>query len=145
MYTENSYSAPLAKLFLYSESIQMERDIRIWNSKKYMRSPLLVAEDSSILRHRQTSCSVILKQGRVVAAAYVKAEAEHLLRHALDKGRAEALAFLDTDFTQYFVYYIRINYIFKFFLDGGIPSSTVPVVINSQNETCLTGEQEKHP
>ena len=52
MYTENSYSAPLAKLFLYSESIQMERDIRIWNSKKYMRSPLLVAEDSSILRHR---------------------------------------------------------------------------------------------
>jgi len=53
MYTEKSYSAPVAKFFLYSESIQMERDIRIWNSKKYMKNPLLVAEDSSILRHRR--------------------------------------------------------------------------------------------
>ncbi|XP_023338216.1 cholesterol 7-desaturase [Eurytemora carolleeae] len=53
MYTERKWIQPLAKLFLYLESLQMERDIRIWNSKKYLSNPVLVKEDSSLLHHRR--------------------------------------------------------------------------------------------
>ncbi|XP_030005532.1 cholesterol 7-desaturase [Sphaeramia orbicularis] len=41
------------KFILKSECIQFERDIMIWNNKKYISKPLLVKEDSAILKHRR--------------------------------------------------------------------------------------------
>ncbi|KAJ4449081.1 hypothetical protein ANN_00476 [Periplaneta americana] len=51
------YCPPLLSLFatftLYAESIMVERDIMVWNHKKYIDKPLLVKEDHSIRRHRR--------------------------------------------------------------------------------------------
>lgn len=33
--------------------LQIERDIAVWNNKKYLRNPLLVKEDKLILRFRR--------------------------------------------------------------------------------------------
>lgn len=41
------------KFILKSESIQFERDVMIWNNKKYIAKPLLVKEDSAIQKHRR--------------------------------------------------------------------------------------------
>lgn len=36
-----------------STSQQFERDVMIWNNKKYSSKPVLVKEDSAIQRHRR--------------------------------------------------------------------------------------------
>ncbi|XP_066569444.1 cholesterol 7-desaturase nvd [Amia ocellicauda] len=41
------------KFILRAECIQFERDVMIWNNKKYVSKPLLVKEDSAIQRHRR--------------------------------------------------------------------------------------------
>ncbi|XP_028664572.1 cholesterol 7-desaturase nvd [Erpetoichthys calabaricus] len=41
------------KFILQAERIQFERDVMVWNNKKYISKPLLVKEDSSIQRHRR--------------------------------------------------------------------------------------------
>ncbi|MBN3323830.1 DAF36 desaturase, partial [Atractosteus spatula] len=41
------------KFILRAECIQFERDVMIWNNKKYISKPLLVKEDSAIQRHRR--------------------------------------------------------------------------------------------
>ncbi|ESO85922.1 hypothetical protein LOTGIDRAFT_130105 [Lottia gigantea] len=45
----------IAKFYLLAEAIQVERDIMIWNNKKYESKPLLVksAEDGLVARHRR--------------------------------------------------------------------------------------------
>lgn len=45
----------IAKFFMVGESIQVERDIMIWNNKKYEAKPLFAksTEDSLIARHRR--------------------------------------------------------------------------------------------
>ncbi len=72
-YTERSFPAPLAKFVLYGkchllhfndyhkaicwlqltgESVLVERDIRVWNSKTYADRPVLAKEDQAIRKHR---------------------------------------------------------------------------------------------
>ncbi|XP_026153866.1 cholesterol 7-desaturase [Mastacembelus armatus] len=41
------------KFILRAECIQFERDVMIWNNKKYISKPLLVTEDSAIHKHRR--------------------------------------------------------------------------------------------
>ncbi|XP_026568371.1 cholesterol 7-desaturase-like [Pseudonaja textilis] len=43
----------IAKLILWAEGVQFERDVMIWNNKKFLSKPLLVKEDAAILRHRR--------------------------------------------------------------------------------------------
>ncbi|XP_053736840.1 cholesterol 7-desaturase nvd [Synchiropus splendidus] len=43
----------IPKFILMSERIQFERDVMIWNSKKYISKPLLVKEDQTIQKHRR--------------------------------------------------------------------------------------------
>ncbi|KAM6430857.1 cholesterol 7-desaturase nvd-like isoform 1-T1 [Liasis olivaceus] len=43
----------IAKLILWAEGVQFERDVMIWNNKKFLSKPLLVKEDAAILKHRR--------------------------------------------------------------------------------------------
>ncbi|KAK7896589.1 hypothetical protein WMY93_021914 [Mugilogobius chulae] len=45
--------APVPKFILKSECIQFERDVMVWNNKRYNPNPMLVKEDSAIQRHRR--------------------------------------------------------------------------------------------
>lgn len=42
-----------AKFTLYAELIMFERDVMVWNHKKYLSKPVLVKEDKTISRHRR--------------------------------------------------------------------------------------------
>ncbi|XP_013885623.1 cholesterol desaturase daf-36 [Austrofundulus limnaeus] len=53
MFYQTSIPPPVPKFLLKAESIQFERDVMIWNNKKYISKPLLVKEDSTILKHRR--------------------------------------------------------------------------------------------
>nr|XP_033816463.1 cholesterol 7-desaturase-like isoform X1 [Geotrypetes seraphini] len=50
-YQENMITA-IPKFILWVECKQFERDIMIWNNKKYVSKPLLIKEDSAVQRHR---------------------------------------------------------------------------------------------
>eukprot|EP00095_Tigriopus_kingsejongensis_P003629 maker-scaffold341_size202020-snap-gene-0.7 protein:Tk03629 transcript:maker-scaffold341_size202020-snap-gene-0.7-mRNA-1 annotation:"3-chlorobenzoate- -dioxygenase oxygenase subunit" len=52
-YTQRTWLPPYAKLVLLGESILLERDITVWNSKTYMDRPFLVKEDHLIRQHRR--------------------------------------------------------------------------------------------
>lgn len=52
-YTEPTWIAPYAKIVLFGESVMVERDIKVWNSKMYADKPILVKEDKLILQHRR--------------------------------------------------------------------------------------------
>ncbi|KAL6260991.1 hypothetical protein P5V15_008518 [Pogonomyrmex californicus] len=45
--------APYAKIIFLAECVMFERDIKIWNHKKYERQPVLVREDRTILAYRR--------------------------------------------------------------------------------------------
>lgn len=45
--------APYARLTVVGESIMFERDVRVWNYKKYLDNPLLVQEDRLIKGFRR--------------------------------------------------------------------------------------------
>ncbi|XP_070408666.1 cholesterol 7-desaturase nvd [Nothobranchius furzeri] len=53
IYYQSNVPALVPKFFLTVESIQFERDIMIWNNKKYISQPLLVKEDAAIQKHRR--------------------------------------------------------------------------------------------
>ncbi|VDN04537.1 unnamed protein product [Thelazia callipaeda] len=42
-----------SNMFLIFEAFHFERDIHIWNHKRYVKPPLLVAKDGPILKHRR--------------------------------------------------------------------------------------------
>nr|AVD30015.1 Neverland [Lepeophtheirus salmonis salmonis] len=52
-YTNRFWPPPLAKFVLWGESILLERDIAVWNHKKYVKKPVLIREDALILKHRR--------------------------------------------------------------------------------------------
>ncbi|XP_059093553.1 cholesterol 7-desaturase nvd-like isoform X1 [Tigriopus californicus] len=52
-YTQRTWLAPYAKMVLLGESILLERDIAVWNSKTYADRPFLVKEDHLIRQHRR--------------------------------------------------------------------------------------------
>ncbi|XP_075435417.1 cholesterol 7-desaturase nvd-like isoform X2 [Ascaphus truei] len=53
IYYQKNVPALIPKFILKTECIQFERDVMIWNNKKYISKPLLVTEDSAIQRHRR--------------------------------------------------------------------------------------------
>jgi cholesterol 7-dehydrogenase len=42
------YMSGIAKLFIIAQSVQVERDIMVWNSKEYLHNPILPKEDKQI-------------------------------------------------------------------------------------------------
>uniref|UniRef100_A0A8D0AUF5 cholesterol 7-desaturase n=1 Tax=Salvator merianae TaxID=96440 RepID=A0A8D0AUF5_SALMN len=53
VYYQHNIPAFIPKFILWAESVQIERDIMIWNNKQYLSKPLLVKEDAAIQRHRR--------------------------------------------------------------------------------------------
>lgn len=55
IYVNKRIPTILAKFFLLAESIQLERDIMIWNNKQYKKKPVFVKsdEDSLMVKHRR--------------------------------------------------------------------------------------------
>jgi len=53
LYGPPSLLQPYAKFMLYGEAIMIERDIMIWNHKRYESKPLLVKEDQLVAKHRR--------------------------------------------------------------------------------------------
>lgn len=53
IYYQSNMPALIPKALIMGECIQFERDVMIWNNKTYMPRPLLVKEDSAIVRHRR--------------------------------------------------------------------------------------------
>ncbi|XP_058473619.1 cholesterol 7-desaturase nvd [Solea solea] len=53
IYYQANVPALIPKFILRVECVQFERDVMIWNNKKYVSKPLLTKEDSSIQRHRR--------------------------------------------------------------------------------------------
>ncbi|XP_069465967.1 cholesterol 7-desaturase nvd-like [Ambystoma mexicanum] len=53
IYYQESMPTLVPKFILRAECIQFERDVMIWNNKKYISKPLLVKEDSAVQRHRR--------------------------------------------------------------------------------------------
>lgn len=45
--------APFATLVLFGETVMFERDVAVWNHKRFEQRPLLVREDRSILAYRR--------------------------------------------------------------------------------------------
>ncbi|XP_023816724.1 cholesterol 7-desaturase-like isoform X2 [Oryzias latipes] len=52
IYYQANIPAVVPKFILRGECMQFERDVMIWNNKKYISNPLLVKEDSTIRKHR---------------------------------------------------------------------------------------------
>lgn len=52
-FTERSWWSAYAKIVLWGESVLLERDIMVWNSKRYADKPLSGQEDVLISRHRR--------------------------------------------------------------------------------------------
>ncbi|XP_069097405.1 cholesterol 7-desaturase nvd-like isoform X2 [Pleurodeles waltl] len=53
IYYQKTMPTLVPKFILRAECMQFERDVMIWNNKKYVSKPLLVKEDSAIQRHRR--------------------------------------------------------------------------------------------
>ncbi|XP_041826125.1 cholesterol 7-desaturase nvd [Melanotaenia boesemani] len=53
IFYQSNIPALVPKFFLKAECVQFERDVMIWNNKKYISKPLLVKEDSTIQKHRR--------------------------------------------------------------------------------------------
>ena len=52
-YCQRSWWSLYAKAVLWGESILFERDVTVWNSKRYVAKPLAGCEDKLLLRHRR--------------------------------------------------------------------------------------------
>nr|XP_006822277.1 PREDICTED: cholesterol desaturase daf-36-like [Saccoglossus kowalevskii] len=50
-----SWTVPtfIAKFFLFGELVQFERDVMVWNNKRWLSKPLLVKEDQLVAKHRR--------------------------------------------------------------------------------------------
>ncbi|XP_063289190.1 cholesterol 7-desaturase nvd-like isoform X2 [Pelobates fuscus] len=53
IYYQRNIPTLVPKLMLKAECIQFERDVMVWNNKKYVSKPLLVKEDAAIQKHRR--------------------------------------------------------------------------------------------
>ncbi|XP_054714577.1 cholesterol 7-desaturase nvd-like [Uloborus diversus] len=53
LYTEPKFRAAPAAFLVWSEAVMLERDIAIWNSKKFLKNPVLVREDKLIKKFRR--------------------------------------------------------------------------------------------
>ncbi|XP_073397483.1 LOW QUALITY PROTEIN: cholesterol 7-desaturase nvd-like [Dendrobates tinctorius] len=53
IYYQRNIPSIVPKFILKAECIQFERDVMVWNNKKYISKPLLVKEDSAIQKHRR--------------------------------------------------------------------------------------------
>ncbi|OCT66861.1 cholesterol 7-desaturase nvd-like [Xenopus laevis] len=53
IYYQKNIPALIPKFILKAECIQFERDVMIWNNKKYISKPMLVKEDAAIQKHRR--------------------------------------------------------------------------------------------
>ncbi|KAM8934360.1 cholesterol 7-desaturase nvd-like [Pelodytes ibericus] len=53
IYYQRNIPAIIPKFMLKAECTQFERDVMIWNNKKYISKPLLVKEDCAIQKHRR--------------------------------------------------------------------------------------------
>ncbi|KAM4662457.1 cholesterol 7-desaturase nvd-like [Discoglossus pictus] len=53
IYYQKNTPAIIPKFILKAECIQFERDVMIWNNKKYINKPLLVKEDAAVQKHRR--------------------------------------------------------------------------------------------
>ncbi|CAG0901216.1 unnamed protein product [Darwinula stevensoni] len=54
VYTSRTWMAPIAKLFLFVEAINiLERDMMVWNNKRFEKNPLLVKEERPIQEFRR--------------------------------------------------------------------------------------------
>ncbi|XP_028317975.1 cholesterol 7-desaturase [Gouania willdenowi] len=53
MFYQKNVLPLVPKFLLRAESIQFERDVMIWNNKKYISKPLLVKEDCAVQKHRR--------------------------------------------------------------------------------------------
>ena len=62
-YTARAWVPPYAKLVLTGESVLVERDIRVWNSKTYRDKPVYLREDKLIVQHRKLDQTLVLCLG----------------------------------------------------------------------------------
>ncbi|PIO38835.1 hypothetical protein AB205_0053750 [Aquarana catesbeiana] len=53
IYYQKNIPAIVPRFILMAECTQFERDVMVWNNKKYISKPLLVKEDSAIAKHRR--------------------------------------------------------------------------------------------
>ncbi|XP_068104771.1 cholesterol 7-desaturase nvd-like [Hyperolius riggenbachi] len=53
IYYQKSIPTIVPKFILKAECIQFERDVMVWNNKKYVSKPMLVKEDAAIAKHRR--------------------------------------------------------------------------------------------
>eukprot|EP00047_Mylnosiga_fluctuans_P007849 m.255872 g.255872 ORF g.255872 m.255872 type:complete len:449 (-) comp19733_c0_seq1:103-1449(-) len=53
IYTEWRVPSIIAKSYMLGEAMQVERDLMVWNNKKYVGKPILISEDSLIGQHRR--------------------------------------------------------------------------------------------
>ncbi|KAH0615631.1 hypothetical protein JD844_005092 [Phrynosoma platyrhinos] len=63
IYYQHNIPALVPKFILWAECVQFERDVMIWNNKKYLSKPLLVKEDGPIQRHRRWYAQFYGKDG----------------------------------------------------------------------------------
>ena len=52
VWAEYRVPAFIAKFYMYGEAIQVERDVMVWNNKRYNNNPVLCKGDSLIKKHR---------------------------------------------------------------------------------------------
>ena len=50
-FTERTWWSAYAKMVLWGESILLERDVMVWNSKSYAHKPL--SDENLLMRHRR--------------------------------------------------------------------------------------------
>ncbi|XP_035229571.1 cholesterol 7-desaturase-like [Stegodyphus dumicola] len=53
LYTEPSFKQFPADLFILAEAVMLERDIEIWNNKKFLKYPIILKEDTFIRKYRR--------------------------------------------------------------------------------------------
>jgi len=63
----------IAKFFLMGEAMQVERDIMVWNNKKFQNKPLLTKSDGLILKFRRWYANFYSESSREVADRTVNA------------------------------------------------------------------------
>jgi len=61
----------IAKFFLKGEALQVERDVMIWNNKRFNNKPLLTKEEGLILKFRRWYSQFYSDSSRTVAESLV--------------------------------------------------------------------------
>ncbi|XP_075041595.1 cholesterol 7-desaturase nvd-like [Mixophyes fleayi] len=53
IFYQKNIPALIPKFMLRAECLQFERDVMVWNNKKYLSKPMLVKEDAAVQQHRR--------------------------------------------------------------------------------------------